>query len=392
MKRFLRSTIIIVLITFGMLLTCELLARALLWVAPVEQTEQPDAPQVVYGFSTTGYGDLQPNQNTIISLYNIRPYFLQTNSAGLRNTDEVNPDESVIRILAIGDSFTFGAYVHNHETWTARLESRLNTLLFPDAQVQVLNAGIPGYTIEDEISYLRDKGLALQPDVVILGFYTNDIFDLYPAVRQSLSRDVVLAQTQAAAPNPLRQFMHDNLALYNVLTGWFAEQQLDSAVQQVQQQTENFQQIYLNMTFLTPTQPEYQAYWDSYESQFHELVTLLQDNNIPLVLIAFPDVSQVVMGDVFTDVPQQFLARVTDETNVPYLDLLPVLRAAGDIEETYLMYYDARRPVDPNSLELTGHGYTGDGHPSPYGYLVAARALADFLVERGVVPWSVFEN
>jgi lysophospholipase L1-like esterase len=387
LKRFIRSLLIIVLITFGMLFFSELVARAFIWKAPVEEVVQPNTPNVVYGFSTTGFGDLQPNQNTIIPLYGIRPYYLLTNSVGLRNAEEVNPDENVIRILAIGDSFTFGAYVHNQETWTSRLEGDLNTTLFPDAQVQVLNAGIPGYTIEDELSYLRDKGLALHPDVVILGFYTNDIFDLYPAVRQRLSRAVILAnEAQVEAPNPLRQFLHDNLALYNVLNGWFASQQVNSAVQEVSQQTENFQEIYLNMTFLNPTQADYQAYWDNYESQFHELVALLAENNIPLVVMAFPDVSQVVMGDVFTDVPQQFLARVTEETNVPYLDLLPVLRDAGDIEETYLMYYDARRTVDPNSLELTGHGYSGDGHPSPYGYLVAARALSDFLTQNGIVP------
>jgi hypothetical protein len=30
--------------------------------------------------------------------------------------------------------------------------------------------------------------------------------------------------------------------------------------------------------------------------------------------------------------------------------------------------------------------YSGDGHPSPYGHLVAARALADLLIERGLLP------
>jgi lysophospholipase L1-like esterase len=374
------------LVTLAMLLACEGLARAFLWKPPVQAAAQADTPQVVYGFSATGYGDLQPNQRTIIPLYDIRPYYLQTNSAGLRNIEELNPDENVIRILAVGDSFTFGAYVHNHETWTARLESSLNTLLLPNAQAQVLNAGIPGYTIEDELSYLLDKGLALEPDVVIVGFYTNDIFDLYPSIRQRLSRAVVLTQSQPEAPDSLRQFLHDNIALYNVLSGWFANQQIESAVQEVAQQTEDFQQIYLNMTFLNPTQAEYQAYWAAYEREFDELAALLAARGIPLVLLAFPDVSQMVMPERFPDAPQQFLARVTGEANVPFLDLLPVLREAGSIEDTYLMYFDARRAVDTNSLDLSAHGYSGDGHPSPYGYLVTGRALADFLVAQGIVP------
>ncbi|NWF70470.1 MAG: hypothetical protein HXY40_15385 [Chloroflexi bacterium] len=385
--RFLRSAWIMVLVTLGFLLTAELLARAFLWRPGPVIAAAPSAPAVVYGFSAGGYGDLQPNLRLVVPLYDIRPYYLQTNSAGLRNTEELNPDESVIRILAVGDSFTFGAYVHNQETWPSRLEDRLNVLLAPGAQVQVLNAGIPGYTLEDEIAYLRDKGLALQPDVVIVGFYTNDIFDHYPALRQRLSRAVILAQAAATqTASPLRQFLQDNVALYALFNQWRAGQQVEQAVEQVAPQVENFQQIYMDMTFLETQRSEYQTYWQVYAGRFAELVRLLQEHNIPLVLIAFPDVAQLGMPEVFGPIPQQFLAQLTSDAGIPYLDLLPVLRDGGDIEETYLMYYDARRSFDPNALEMTGRGYSGDGHPSAFGYLLAARALADFLLANQLVP------
>src|SRR5688572_1130655 len=212
MKKILLPILLILVITACMLSSAELIARAILW----RSTAVTDRVEVAFGFSPGGAGDLLPSINSVERLYPLRPYHLQTNSAGLRNSEEINDDPNVFRILAIGDSFTFGFYVHNEESFPARLQERLNELR--ETRFQVLNAGIPGYTIEDELSYLKDKGLNLKPDLVVLGVYTNDIFDLTPDMRQYFARSVVLAQTSpaAAAPDSLRVFLRDNVALYSL--------------------------------------------------------------------------------------------------------------------------------------------------------------------------------
>ncbi len=83
------------------------------------------------------------------------------------------------RIPAIGDSQTFGAYNVNEDTWPAWAENDLKPARQAGpARFQVLNAGISGYTISDELAYLKDKGVALQPKLVLLAVIENDITDL----------------------------------------------------------------------------------------------------------------------------------------------------------------------------------------------------------------------
>jgi lysophospholipase L1-like esterase len=368
--------------TLVILLACEFAARAALWrsIRPDERQEE------VFGFSTTGYGDLRPNMNHIETLYDLRPYLLQTNSIGLRNSDELIED--ALRILAIGDSFTYGYYVHNQETWPARLEETLNQRLA--RRVQVLNAGIPGYTIEDELAYLREKGLALEPDLVILGVYTNDIMDMNPRIRQYFARPVMLAQSAPVAETvtPLEDFLRDNVALYSLLRdarATYRDVQIEAALNRVTPTIEGLRELYLNLTFLQADSPEYQTEWESYQRLLREMIGLLGDEGIPLMIVMFPDLAEFPQASGLPDVPQQRLAQIAADSETPFLDLLPVFREAGDIQNLYFMYYSDHATVDPSAPDAAVMAYIGDGHPSPYGHLVAARAIADRLVAWGLV-------
>ena len=46
---------------------------------------------------------------------------------------------------------------------------------------EVLNAGVQGYNTENELAFLRARGLALEPETVVVGFNLND-FDYAPAM------------------------------------------------------------------------------------------------------------------------------------------------------------------------------------------------------------------
>ena len=71
-------------------------------------------------------------------------------------------------ILAVGDSFTFGDQVSNHETWPACLERELGKT--------VLNAGVPGYGAAQAVkrASMIDKDFDINR--VILSIYLNDDF------------------------------------------------------------------------------------------------------------------------------------------------------------------------------------------------------------------------
>ena len=80
------------------------------------------------------------------------------------------PDEK--RLLALGDSVTFGAKVQTRAAWPAQLEPCLH-----DAGMDwsVLNGGVPGYDPSQEVDWLEQFGWKLEPDVLAVGFCRNDV-------------------------------------------------------------------------------------------------------------------------------------------------------------------------------------------------------------------------
>jgi len=76
------------------------------------------------------------------------------------------------RILIFGDSITFGNYLPVEATYPDKLH---NILAGCDSNYQVLNFGVGGYDILQEIALIEQIGLAYEPDLVIIGFCLNDV-------------------------------------------------------------------------------------------------------------------------------------------------------------------------------------------------------------------------
>jgi lysophospholipase L1-like esterase len=101
---------------------------------------------------------------------------IRTNSFGMRRGEPL-PDGTphLVRIAAIGDSFTFGFAVNQGQDFPAQLELLLNQDEPGGARrFDVLNFGVGGYSTVDEDAVLREKALAFKPDLVVLGYCLND--------------------------------------------------------------------------------------------------------------------------------------------------------------------------------------------------------------------------
>jgi len=80
------------------------------------------------------------------------------------------------RIVFLGDSVTFGhSSVYEH-TYPYLLEQRLKQWR-PDIDWQVWNLGVPGYNTSQELAHLKEVGPQFAPDLVIVGFFENDLVD-----------------------------------------------------------------------------------------------------------------------------------------------------------------------------------------------------------------------
>jgi lysophospholipase L1-like esterase len=117
---------------------------------------------------------------------------VRTNAHGFRDAPfRISRPPGGIRILALGDSSTFGYGVSPEETYP-RLLARLLEKRFPGRPIEVLNAGTPGWSAANGAAWLAREGLALRPDVVIVSFGYNEQlgsgegathYDYDPAVR-----------------------------------------------------------------------------------------------------------------------------------------------------------------------------------------------------------------
>ena len=95
---------------------------------------------------------------------------IKINSTGLRN-EEIGPKDK-FRVLVLGDSFTAAESVNLEKTAVYLVGEKLNS---EGKNVEVINAGVPSYSPILEYLWLREYGLELMPDLVILNFDLGDI-------------------------------------------------------------------------------------------------------------------------------------------------------------------------------------------------------------------------
>jgi lysophospholipase L1-like esterase len=167
----------IALVLFSTFLTFFLLeAMARVWLNYLATPEQhdrfvlfTDLDASEYAFAPHPYLAYYPNPNYING---------QTshNSLGYRSDEfPLEKPDGVYRIVALGGSSTYDVSIEsNDDIFTAQLEKLLKEEYGYD-EVQVINAGVPGYNSWEILVNLEFRVLDLDPDLVIIYEGTNDV-------------------------------------------------------------------------------------------------------------------------------------------------------------------------------------------------------------------------
>lgn len=103
------------------------------------------------------------------------------------------------RVLVLGDSFAEGAQVNEPDVFTALVEAR-------EKGVEMINAAVVAYGTVQEYLYLRDEGLAFNPDLVLVCFYRNDL------------ADNILSYHMQMGPRPYAKLVNGNVEIIEQLT------------------------------------------------------------------------------------------------------------------------------------------------------------------------------
>jgi lysophospholipase L1-like esterase len=99
---------------------------------------------------------------------------LRTNGKGFPGREAAyGPHPGTYRIVALGDSSTFGWGVEAEEAYPAVLERELRGR-HPAARVEVVNLGVCGYSSFQGRILLEREGLRYEPDLVVISYGSND--------------------------------------------------------------------------------------------------------------------------------------------------------------------------------------------------------------------------
>jgi lysophospholipase L1-like esterase len=293
---------------------------------------------------------------------------VHVNEFGLRGPAvSAVPAPGVHRVLALGDSATFGERLPAEEAFPAVLERELTAR--SRERWEVLNAGVQGYNTEDELAFLRSRGLALRPETVVVGFNLND-FDWSPVIGPlgilSYDRN---ARVSRWSPANISEFY---LALrWLVITrGRFLGADPTTPATFTPTPGERFLAFdravsaYRKQYYARPTDGRWQVLVDS----LYGLADTARANHLRLVVALIPD------GDQFDDtappfVPQTKLLAICADAGLECLDLWSAFAAVGGAD----LYFDIMHPNGP-------------------GQRVVAHALADQLLGAGSASLHVPER
>ena len=244
------------------------------------------------------------------------------NERGLRDRPILPKAEGEFRILALGDSVTFGAGVPQHEIFTTRLEQLLPGRL--QRPVRVINSGVGGYNTVQEVTYFRREGITLQPDLVLLTYVGNDI--------------------------------EENRGPFNP---WAGPTSIKDRVMKLLGKLWSYRLVHHTYRYAVLSQVKAQSSnplqggegWRRSMSALDELVVLCKDQHIPLIVFfrrSHPDENKPLFEDVVRHIP-----------GFPVTDMGP--------------WYQG---LDEASLVLS----KVDGHPNAEGHRVMAEHMADDIV------------
>jgi lysophospholipase L1-like esterase len=163
-----RVLVLRVLLLLGSLLVAFAMAELaayLVHVAPPAYSEAETAI-VLYYTDPNGPVKLTPNWEGYVGFVKTR-----INEKGFR--DRVfapYPAPNVVRIAALGDSYTMGDAVELEASYPKQLEKLLNG----DQPVEVMNNGLSATNTSNQLYRLRDVLHDYHPDLVVVGYNVND--------------------------------------------------------------------------------------------------------------------------------------------------------------------------------------------------------------------------
>jgi lysophospholipase L1-like esterase len=258
------------------------------------------------------------------------------------------PAPGTLRVLALGDSVTFGMGVAQERTFPRQTEVLLGSAR--GAPVEVLNLGMPGYNTLHQLALLRELGLGLQPKVVVVGFLYNDI-ELSSAQK---GEGVVKEPAPESLPRRIKSRINGAalwLKQHSLFVAWLSPR-LGNVLRPLG---------FKGMGQVGEVKDQYvdgNPNWRRMQEALLEMKRLTAERNIELVVMIIPAMAKFTDATYPIKEYHQAVAAFCRDSGIQVLDLLPAFWG-GDGTQYWIS--------------------ATDGHPNAQGHKIIAEALAGYL-------------
>lgn len=337
---------------------------------------------------------------------------VRINSKGLREREyDYEKPPGTYRVLILGDSFVPSLEVPFEQIWHELLERRFSDATGGQARVEVIGAGVQGWSIDQQLLYYRHEGYKYGADLVMFQTYlSNDIIEADMNLDRLADRGLMKYQ------KPYFVLMGDQLVLENFpYQGegyWVDSQPVSSLAGRIKYVARRNSRVYRFVTrtvlprrrpqapqlpygcWATPTfnralmvyatdyPEEFVAGWRLYDRLLEELNTEVLRRGARFAAVSFPNWREVI--------PEAW-----EDT----LECWPEMKAMSwDLEKPDRLLSEALRKRGADFLGVAAplrRAYAADGrspyierdhHFNPYGHALVADVVYDWLKEANLVP------
>jgi lysophospholipase L1-like esterase len=250
------------------------------------------------------------------------------NSLGMRDREVPERGKNEFRILVVGDSLPFGIGVKFEDSLSYQLEKFMNEKGDNSRHIRTLNMGVPSYNTEQELIQLKQTGIGLQPQLVILLYSSNDI--------------------------------EPKMWIFEKRSSWYTNSgQRSYAVSLLYTLIREVRDHFLmSQPGQMTVQEYYDSRWEHVDNALTEMKSLLDSKGIPFVLFTWEE-----SGHIF-----DLLTEVADREGFPVVTLNPW-----------------RDPRWKNEDPMKFRNSVIDAHPNAAGNSILAVLIAEALEKRGLV-------
>ena len=270
---------------------------------------------------------------------------------GFRDVEHtLEKPKDVFRILALGDSFTYGSGVSFEDAYLNRLEKMLNNRDGKHPRVEIINAGIYRYFPEPERILLEHYGLNFSPDVIIVAFLPNDVADTHLGMRAiKVNKWNHLVTRGAEGTSGLMTFFYVHSHVFRILFDSFTSRRAGARLQLPEDE------IYKPNGY-------FERDWDTVESDYEKIVRLGDSIKAHVVILHIP---QQGPWDEARAYPSMRLGKWSTKHGASFVDALTTLK---EVSKDKKLYFEI------------------DGHCNPNGHEAIAKSLFEGLLRDKIIP------